>query len=254
MSWVRGKSSGWAAVNLKQQKRGLQDEIEPESFPPISTTLSSLPPHGNLHRVDSRSGRPFSSALLPSADSLTLPETSGAKKTVLGDSSIQGGKKVIEEIFLALRKLKELHSWADFRLIEDVMEAVNNNINEASILLKAMVSNETFENNNEMSTLGLHSYNDISCSGKNNVSVPLEKTVNIPILSSTIKNVHQNNIACDEDDTKLIEDNYCERNFFHNVGNPKLSLGCSNSVPIEPEWEEDDIYLSHRKDAISMIR
>lgn len=137
------------------------------------------------------------------------------------------------------------------------MEAVNNNFDEASTLLKTMVSSDNFEVSNEMSTLGLHSANDLLYNEKNDLSTSLGRTVNTPILSSTLKDVqgvHKNNNACEENCTKLFENNYFERNFFHNVANTNIALGSSKSVPIEPEWEEDDIYLSHRKDAIAMMR
>lgn len=261
LSWVRGKSPGGAEFNLKQHDRGLQDETDPEPFPPMSTGNSSLPPCENLHGVYGCSGGSFASVPLPPADSLTSPENYGAEKTKPDDSisSIQSGKKVVEEStdVLAFWKLKELHSWADFSLIVDIMEAVNNNFDEASTLLKTMVSSDNFEVSNEMSTLGLHSANDLLYNEKNDLSTSLGRTVNTPILSSTLKDVqgvHKNNNACEENCTKLFENNYFERNFFHNVANTNIALGSSKSVPIEPEWEEDDIYLSHRKDAIAMMR
>ncbi|KAF9660860.1 hypothetical protein SADUNF_Sadunf19G0007600 [Salix dunnii] len=34
----------------------------------------------------------------------------------------------------------------------------------------------------------------------------------------------------------------------------KLILGHLKSIPVEPEWEEDDLYLSHRKNALRMMR
>ncbi|XP_038898473.1 uncharacterized protein LOC120086100 [Benincasa hispida] len=259
LSWVTGNYPGWEEFNLKQHNRGLQDETDLEPLPPMLTGHSSLPPCESLHRVYGCSGKSFSSVPRASADSLTSPENYGAKKTIPDDSSIQSGKKVVEESAdgLAFWKLKELHSWADFSLIVDIMEAVNNNFNEASTLLKTMVSSDNFDINDEMSTLVLDSANDLLCNGKNDVSTSLERTANIPIPSSTLKDVqgvHQNNNACEENYTKLFENNYFERNFFHNAGYPKIGLGLSKSVPIEPEWEEDDIYLSHRKDAIAMMR
>ncbi|CAN1342679.1 hypothetical protein LINPERPRIM_LOCUS39538 [Linum perenne] len=36
--------------------------------------------------------------------------------------------------------------------------------------------------------------------------------------------------------------------------NMKLVLQHLRAIPVEPEWEEKDIYLSHRKDAIKMMR
>ncbi|GAB2211699.1 hypothetical protein Drorol1_Dr00025032 [Drosera rotundifolia] len=34
----------------------------------------------------------------------------------------------------------------------------------------------------------------------------------------------------------------------------KFMHGSSTYAPVEPEWEEDDVYLSHRKDAIKLMR
>ncbi|KAL4038549.1 hypothetical protein IC575_002171 [Cucumis melo] len=259
LSWMMGKSPGWEEFNLQQHNRGLQGEKDPEAFPPMLTNHPSLPPYENLHGVYGRLGRSFASEPLPSADSLTSPGNYGAKNTIPDDSGIQSGKKVVEENtdVLAFWKLKEIHSWADFSLIVDIMDAVNNNFDEASTLLKTMVSSDNFEINNEISTLGLHSANDLLCNGDNDVSISSERTINGPILSPTLKaaqGMHQNDNTGGEDCTKLFVNDYFERNFFPNAGNSKIALGCSKSVPIEPEWEEDDIYLSHRKDAIAMMR
>jgi hypothetical protein len=38
------------------------------------------------------------------------------------------------------------------------------------------------------------------------------------------------------------------------AANMKLILGHLKSIPVEPEWEEDDVYLSHRKNALRMMR
>lgn len=38
------------------------------------------------------------------------------------------------------------------------------------------------------------------------------------------------------------------------AANMKLILGHIRSFPVEPEWEEHDVYLSHRRNALRMMR
>ncbi|XP_062083746.1 uncharacterized protein LOC133790222 [Humulus lupulus] len=124
----------------------------------------------------------------------------------------------------AVPKLKQLHSWADHTLIQDIMEAVDHDFQRASTLLQAMdVSSsahdrETDQNRNPIMELRLEE--EASPSGE-----------------------------------QLSEDN-------KNPPTPIME-GRFSYVPMEPEWEEgyddedgdsDGVYLRHRKEALRAMR
>ncbi|RVW55293.1 hypothetical protein CK203_089030 [Vitis vinifera] len=216
MSSASGKSPGWAAFDLKQrQKQGLEPELDKEPYPPIPSSFTSLRPCRNS-ASNGCSGRSFSSLLVPSVNFPTLEENKDCKKPMQGGNSGNKQQTKVAEVsnlVIAFNKLKELYSWADNSLIEDIMAAVDNDIDKASTLLGAMVSTGSFEENKETS---------------------------IVELNSTSGNPYEN--------CKLQADN----GVF--LGNDMtLILGRMKSIPIEPEWEEDDVYLSHRKDAIRFM-
>ncbi|PQQ00730.1 uncharacterized protein Pyn_16439 [Prunus yedoensis var. nudiflora] len=223
MSRGRAKSGGWAAFDLNQrQKQGLEPQTDKDHFPPIPTTLPSLHPCENVSRNNDLSGRPFSCVLHP-VDFPTSTENRDDKRPLLyGDSSGTS----MEDNRSSKKKIMDLYPWADDSLIEDIMAAVGDDITKASTLLKAMVSPCSFEENKETDISKINSNSDIYQSDKTrHTSFPLESAADIADLNSTFE--------------KCLEENNIE--FLE-------------SVPVEPEWEEDDVYLRHRKDALRMMR
>lgn len=255
MSSASGKSPGWAAFDLKQrQKQGLEPELDKEPYPPIPSSFTPLRPCRNS-ASNGRSGRSFSSLLVPSVNFPTLEENKDCKKPMQGGNS--GSKqqtKVAEasNLVIAFNKLKELYSWADNSLIEDIMAAVDNDIDKASTLLGAMVSTGSFEENKETIIAELNStsgnpYENCKLQADNGVFLGNDTVLSE--LSSTI-----GDLLIDNNKELTDECGSSGKNLSDDAADMKLILGHMNSIPIEPEWEEDDVYLSHRKDAIRFMR
>ncbi|KAL7254726.1 hypothetical protein ACSBR1_008969 [Camellia fascicularis] len=148
MSLKRAKSPGWAAFDLKQgQKECFELEVDNEPYPPMSSAITSLLPCQNTRQKNNLPVRSISSVLLPDLKFPTLTEDEDDEKPlVVGNSSAIWSNKFTDEtdIVQAFAKLKELHSWADERLIEDIMAAVDNDVNKAAAVLISMVDNEPY--------------------------------------------------------------------------------------------------------------
>lgn len=239
MSRGRGKSGGWAAFDLKlRQKQGLESDILNDPFPPLVPCQKKL-----LTNNNNDNGKLFSttpSHLSSPVDSPALTDEKNGKyqklaKTLVGDSRGTSINKENDRV-LAVPKLQELHPWADSSLLEDVLAAADNNMDRASTLLKAMVANyDGVEDNGPTSNAVIGSTSSVS-SGK---------TMSPADLEDSLK--YNGKEFVDDDDSfgEKLPDEAIDQN---------LILQRLKSVPVEPEWEEDDIYLIHRKDALKMMR
>ncbi|PON35588.1 Smr domain containing protein [Parasponia andersonii] len=192
MSFRNGKSSGWAAFNRDQRrKQGLQPQNDDDDDDPFPPLTPPPPP----------------------------PSSSSAPAAIL--SSSNGG---------VIPKLKELYSWADHSLIEDVMAAVDDDFDRASTLLRAMVPSSTTSTQNNL---------------KKKNKDHLEMQMPMPVTDHTAQApLKGNSFECDSGGKQLSED-------------MKRLMNRLNSVPIEPEWEDeddDDVYLRHRKEALRTMR
>lgn len=253
MSLKRGKDkiSGWAAFDLKQrQKQGLASDIKEDSFPLIPGSLTTFRKCQNLAKSNDLSAKPFSSVLLPPVDFLDFEGNKGSVRAVqVVNSSTKHVHDAIEEenYALVLRRLKNLHSWANDSLIEDVLLAADNDFDQASALLREMTSpNSTGgkqTSNEELST----NIDDLSNNKSNQ---------NIPPGNVTQHVGHNTKFVDNKANHKELTDLGASSGskFSINDAGMNLVLEQLESVPIEPEWEEDDVYLSHRKDAIKMTR
>ncbi|KAJ6309467.1 hypothetical protein OIU77_015264 [Salix suchowensis] len=219
----RVKSSGWAAFDLKQRQK--DGEVDGKDLFPA---IGYLPLTGGLRRnndVVGLSFKSFSSVLQP-------PASAGISD------------KVIEEkndgnVLLDLKSLKEIHGWADFSLIEDVMNSVDNDAEKAFVLLNEMVSNADFDEDE---------------GAKFNSGFNMSLADDIADLSSTLEDaLKYNDHNSDKNNIELREDEGVSSS-VDAAANMKLILGHLKSIPVEPEWEEDDLYLSHRKNALRMMR
>lgn len=239
------KSPGWAAFALKQrQKQGFDGK---EQYPPISSSFTSLPPCRTFES-NGHSGGSFSSLLIPSMNLPILEENKDGKKPrQVGNSGNKQGIKNADasNLVIALNKLKKLYSWADNSLIEDIMAAVDNDIGKASTLLGSMVSTGNETNETRITQLNPNSGSPY---GNHKLKVDngglLGNGADLAELSSSIDN---NNELTDECASS-------GKNISNDAADIKLILGHMKSIPIEPEWEEEDVYLSHRKDAIRFMR
>lgn len=246
----KGKSSGWTAFDLKQrQKQGLILETGNDPFPPMPNNLPALHPCGSLTKSNDLSARPFSSVLKPSGNFPTLKKNKDSLKPInMGKPIENNGDKVVEgnSNDLAIKKLKEMHCWAENSLIEDVLLATDNNIEEASTFLKGMMSMSGTEDiketkNNEMNS----AVADFPGNANYDAGFPSAKATKLVGQSSKADEREEN--------LKMFTDVH-ENKFFDDPSSVKLILGQLTSIPFEPEWEEDDLYLIHRKDAIRMMR
>ncbi|MFS8019416.1 putative Smr domain-containing protein [Helianthus anomalus] len=202
MSRRRAKTPGWAAFDPKnQQKQVTNIETHNDPYPPISTTLQH---HQNPSRNGNLTGKSFFSVLTHSSASKT------AHSPLMENR--RSDKMTSNNISRVYEKLKIDHPWASENLIEDIVEAVDDDFDKASALLNEMAPQEKKE---------------------------AELDNNVEEVDLTAKNYQR----LDEHNNSgmvLVDDN--------------LPLGFMSMIPVEPEWEDDDMYLMHRKEAIRAMR
>uniref|UniRef100_A0A1D1ZG18 Smr domain-containing protein YPL199C n=1 Tax=Anthurium amnicola TaxID=1678845 RepID=A0A1D1ZG18_9ARAE len=215
-----GKSPGWAAFDHKQRKKEYTEhghDVDP--FPPVSKVQGPKPPMN--HQPPTRS---FSSVVRPPMDFPSIVHC--VKVGNLDDSHNRESNDVVSDqismetnAMTSIKILKSLNVWADESLIEDILAAVNNNEEQASALLKAMVSNDFSKEDMELKE------------------------------PSTVLKDHISNDYYIFPDQRIYMDN-------QSADDPWKKLASMNllSAPVEPEWEVDDVYLSCRKDPIRMMR
>lgn len=135
------------------------------------------------------------------------------------------GSCVSEETFIAMdnkidpvNSLKKLHSWADEGLIRDILSAAENDVDQASSLLNTM---------------------SFSKSKRSETPFPESSSfVNDQFFQEGFDqggSLNENNLPLGGTQEKVLDGNVL-------------------FVPLEPEWEEDDVYLRHRKEALRMRR
>lgn len=245
MSWSRSKqTSGWTAFDLKQKnKNNIESEVDKDPFPPIGSSGSMR--HGDkLGKKKHVPLKPFSSMLLPNENFPSLSEGGNGRKAVFGyDSDGKScGTTAQEDVNLDFKKLKDQHPWAENSLIDDILAAVNNSVDKAVALLETMAA-DNFEECKVSSFP--HPRSTISKTGE---SQTLEMVKDDIFFNSSIVGRIQDN------DKDLENRNSSSGQKFSDVSDLKYKMNLLNSIPVEPEWEEDDIYLSHRKDALKTMR
>ncbi|XP_028808779.1 uncharacterized protein LOC114763322, partial [Neltuma alba] len=261
MSQAKGQSSGWAAFDFKQrQKQGLESEVAQDPFPAIASKRNSLPQGEKMLRNNHALLKSFSSVLLPSINFPAAKENGNNKTMFLsGDSGGNHRSAVpLKDATLATKKLKEQHCWAENSLIEDVLATVSNDISKASTFLEAMASSVNFEEHIMASAVNSEDQNesivprsaalaDIPCD-KANKGLALENPTDLAPFGSTHSGHHKDYDKDHEGGkTSLVQS-------FSGHENLRFNTGLLNSVPVEPEWEEDDVYLSHRMNALRVMR
>ncbi|CAL0304603.1 unnamed protein product [Lupinus luteus] len=250
ISWDRGQSSGWAAFDLKQrQKNNVESEIDKDPFPPVGTFDCMV--HGDkLIKKKHVHVKSFSSVLVPGKSFPSLKEGGNSETKMLGSHTGVNycGTSAQENVNLAIKKLREKHGWAEVSLIEDVLAAANNNVDKASSLLESMASAFNFDEGKVSSNSGPTTTDDIPYDEKTDESLTLGKFKDeIRFRSSHAGHLKDN-------DVDLEDRNASSDQKLSNEDNLRFNMGLLSSVPIEPEWEEDDIYLKHRKDALKTMR
>ncbi|KAL6583459.1 hypothetical protein OROMI_005537 [Orobanche minor] len=228
-------TSGWAAFDLKQRQKHqtLEPSNHSEAYPLLSVPTTA--PRTSFNQNETLLEKPFSSVVAASVNFPSLVDTSttdrNLRRRVPVSSSCLGTAQNMEtrDVSIATyQKLKYLHPCADESLIQDVLSGVDNNVGDALSLLEAM-------------------------------GFPVNKD----IRSKKVESSGNDTASFDIQGGSIIEKtNISFTNDYHFSKEPKDDLhltqflSVSKYLPIEPEpeWEDDDIYLIHRKDAIRMIR
>ncbi|CAL5027330.1 unnamed protein product [Urochloa decumbens] len=205
-------NSGWAAFDRKRRSAdGRGDGGEADSFPVLADFGGPNPASSSIIGNNEPRLKPFASVVRPSADFSVGSNGRGSKHSA---NHVDNGASTASDNKIKL--LKDAHSWADSNLIEDVLTAVNNDVSQASDLLKAMVSPDL--QTGEGRTCG-------------QVASEMNKDHSLPSEDSGADNGKPDS--------------------SHLLPLP-MNLSC---IPMEPELDEfDDDYLNYRKDALKMMR
>ncbi|KAL2236260.1 UNVERIFIED_CONTAM: hypothetical protein Sindi_0817700 [Sesamum indicum] len=229
---AKAKSTlGWMAFDLKQRRKqqGLESDNDYEAYPSLSGPTAPQNKNQTLLR------KPFSSVVAASTDFPSVIETKNrnlqrrgpVSNSCLGTAENVGREATAE----AYRKLNHLHPWADESLIQDVLAGVDSNTEEALPLLEGMLISENKDaKNTEVKSNG-NDFESFHIQGASLGEKADMSCISIDPFSNSNKE--------SRDEASLA-----------------LLLDAAKSLPIEPEpdWEEDDVYLIHRKDAIRLIR
>lgn len=260
-SKARGKSSGWTAFTLKQQTHGHESEVDRDPYPPISSSHSSLYNSQNIRRNPNLQVRPFSSVIPCSVKSQTSARKKDSKNPMLSANSTsqeQSGSLVIQETShdMTIEKLNRLHSWADSSLIEDIMLAVDNDIEKASAILNGMDSSSGEDKEAKIAEMS----SDDGCMKCDKMYYEKFSLKRLDFAAEDdpadkYKALTDINTSYGEKPSELASINTTFGvNFSNTAGNMESMMELLCSVPVEPEWEEDDLYLNLRKEAIKMMR
>ncbi|XP_059317421.1 uncharacterized protein LOC132067990 [Lycium ferocissimum] len=256
--------TGWAAFDLNERlkQQDIEPEPERETFPHLSVPATSL--SDPSQSIGAMLEKPFPSMLVPSVSSPSLMANKGSDANLIqvGNSRLSQSDGFIKErdIHEVCQKLKEIHPWADDTLIVDVMADVND-FSTALTLLEAMVSPDNgFDIDKSLTpkeadtpsmqklrevdtdTEGVKSSNKDSFTTTSKFAAT--DSMNLDELSNALAKCLQSNSR------ELISNCVSHENKLHFDG----AVGSMMFVPVEPEWEEDDIYSIHRKDAMKMTR
>ncbi|KAF8022992.1 hypothetical protein BT93_F0489 [Corymbia citriodora subsp. variegata] len=147
----------------------------------------------------------------------------------------------------------ELHSWAESELIVNIVESLDNDFVKASTLLEGMQSAGFFEGDKEckgekQNTSSRDSPHDELTGNKDFSS---GKNVDVANGTDTLNN-DSNSV-----NKYMIDEQSLVGKTYDNSTGTRSILDHLKSLPLEPEWEEEeeeDVYLRFRKDAIHVLR
>ncbi|KAM3387183.1 hypothetical protein ACQJBY_010188 [Aegilops geniculata] len=209
-------NSGWAAFD--RRLRGTADggdDVDVNSFPALSGSRgSSSASSSAIGNNNMPKAKPFASVIRPPAEFAVVGNENGNRH--LTDHMVRTNSGVNSASGNKIKLLKDAHSWADSNLIEDILAGVDNDVGQASVLLKSMVAPDFLPRE-----------------GRTTGQPPFE-------MNKAHGSVSGNTIAESKhsNESQLLP--------------PQMNL---ISIPQEPELEEfDDDYLNHRKDALKMMR
>ncbi|XP_039133941.1 uncharacterized protein LOC120270929 [Dioscorea cayenensis subsp. rotundata] len=214
------RTAGWTAFDHKQRNKGvagITSDLEP--FPSLSNNAPSVPVK-NLPAGSSVGIKSFASVVQPSRGFPLLEGQSKGEKQYGSSGAVCQGLQLNPEssVHASVKWLKGIHGWANESLIEDVLTSVDYDVDKACLLLKSMVS-----------------------------PGPEEEEANLPAQNTSIM------VKCDGKNRGSSENILSDNKLVDGANDlPAVKQPCF--VLVEPEWEEDDVYFSHRKDALRMMR
>ncbi|KAK8947752.1 hypothetical protein KSP40_PGU008442 [Platanthera guangdongensis] len=267
------QTAGWAAFDRDQrEKQGIKDEGAVDPCPSISKETSSgimentdcVDSEKKLFPVQFMQIKSFSSVVRPTTP-VEFPLLESSRKFRASNISAENDQHVLSGKSNAnpVVKLKDVHNWADQHLIEDILAAVKNDVGQASICLNEMASFESnIENVESMMLKDVHDWGDqhliqdILAAVNNDVgqaSIVLEE---MDSLETENKNVQPGSTAPSSSATASYQSEDIDSFVHDNLSENSLKDFIIKQlyVPSEPEFEEDDVYLSHRKEALKMMR
>lgn len=222
MRKTRGKNPGWAVVDLKLRHRVGGPDLESDPYPPVQNGNDVHRPSQNVSRS---STRPMPSSIIMPSSWTRIPVATKEIESEI-HREVQVSRKNNKDVFvdenvnkLSLESLMKQYSTADPNLLEDILLAMDNDFDSASRVLDEMYPCRGFTNQEGASS------RDLDSSSKDWLA-------------------YSGNGFESSDD--LYVDNA--------LASVKNSLENLKLIPTEPEWEEDDVYLSRRKDAIKLMR
>ncbi|CAN6475444.1 unnamed protein product [Victoria cruziana] len=289
-AWSARRCSGWTAFHGKQlQGHNMGNKSKVDMYAPFpgtsSSTLSSwsgtLAPCSSKNQKSDKSGFcEHKESKYPSTNSLSsVVKNSSVSMPLIGHSNngiidiFSNKQMATEEKKRAqkIEKLRQVNRWADDTLIEDILAAVDNNEDRASMILTSMdfsanhLSMEEDNSHNKMNITGneerngaesigqlkkLHTWADdallediLSAVGDN------EDEASLLLLSMCPTGSSEADVAA-----KRVEFDISSVKNLKETNKVTIDLYKRKTPSVEPEWEHDDIYSRHRKDAIRMMR
>ncbi|KAL9233389.1 hypothetical protein vseg_008400 [Gypsophila vaccaria] len=242
----RDKSLGWAAFDQKQRQTEANNGWgSNEPFPSLSGPMTLPEKPESVTGYKQLSVKPFSSVVVPSIDFMArAPVDTKKKQYVVGNAGgyqrENSGDSNSDTVF---RQLKEEFSWADDTLVEDILAAADNDFNTASSFLKGMMSDNALKGHKSRDPMS----NGTTLPENNDLSVKNLETISEPQKVSS---------SCTDDRNEIGKNNITVQaeKYSDDLIAINAMLGQLTCVPVEPEWEEDDVYLSCRKDALKVMR
>lgn len=243
----RAKTPGWASFDVQQ--RGGVPKADVDPFPPLPPPSSSSshhlqrkPSQGSVMDKNYLKEKNAVSAVVRHEDFAFMSPNSRAKPckgfspliekvavrpenlidphpttSLASTAMLHGVTDHVNQEHDAVEKLKALYSWADENLIEDVLIAVNYELKQASASLESMA----------VMTLSESSDASDAYEAVENSQPDKSSEGSCPLLPESLgfENLHVTD-----------------------------ARGHMPTAPPEPEWEEEDVYLKHRKEALRMLR
>ncbi|KAF3787583.1 hypothetical protein EJ110_NYTH22626 [Nymphaea thermarum] len=282
-AWSTGRSSGWTAFHQKQlQGHNVRTEPKVDIYPPLISSSLSIPPSrsGTLapcssknQKSDKNGIRDYKISEYPATSSFSSIVKSSLVGMTLTDHSNNGAIDLLANKHTSsgmIEKLRQINSWADATLIEDILAAVDNNEDRASMILRSMdlsanpLSTDKDNSNGKMSIMNYEERNRAKSIGQlRKIHTWANDALIEDILSAVGNNEDQASLllismcpmGSETEETAKRDDLECSSiKNLKGVNQLSIDVYRKKAPLVEPEWEQDDIYLSHRKDAIKMMR